>query len=170
MTMTATTLLRALLIALALIGLLIALTACSTVPDSVRQANQDRIAGVGNIVSDLTRSRDRAPQVSVSVSLPEGTFTIPEGGWELAKIEVREDLNLIGTHALAKSDWQISEHVAITGLRVLAPLAGFLGGAYFNNQALKTTVGGMQAVSQSGFNLASDVSAQGPFIFPVPAE
>lgn len=159
--MNTTSTFRTCLWVLAIIGFALAIAGCATVPESVKEANSQRLSQVKDITGDLTAARNAQPQVRADVWLPPGSYNIGGEGFHIARIEVREDLSLIGITALNQTDWQISENVAISALRVVTPLLGFLGGAYFNNESLKTLAGAMTTTSQTAINSAADHTAAG---------
>jgi len=151
--------------ALGIIGFALALGGCKTVPDSVKEANTARLQNVAAITADLTEARNAKPQVRIVLNLPPGDYRVPDTGWELATVEVYEPLTLLGLKALEQTDWQISENVAVTGLRVIAPLLGFGIGQYFTTQQHKQNTGLFHAISAGSFGVASQAVAKEPVIF-----
>jgi hypothetical protein len=66
--------------------------------------------------------------------------------------------------ALNQTDWQISENVAISALRVIAPLTAFLGGQYFTQQMHRDNTRMMTNISAGSFGIASQAVAKEPLI------
>lgn len=148
------------IVAAVLAALILILGGCDTVPESVMEANNQRLEKVEGIVGLLTDARNEKPMVDVAVNLPPGIYEVPDSGWELARIQVHEPMTAIGLASLDNTDWQISENVAITALRVIAPLAGFLGGQYFTNEALKTSAQALTTVGMGNTQLAQSLGSQ----------
>jgi hypothetical protein len=140
------------------------LTGCKTVPDSMQEANTKRLEQVAAVTGQLTEARNEQPQVEVVINLPPGEYRVPESGWELAAIKIYDSLDLIGITALNQTDWQISENVAVTGLRVLAPLIGFLGGQYYTNQMHQGNTRLMSNIAGGSFGVASQSVATPPLV------
>lgn len=124
------------------------LSACATVPESVKEANDNRLNAVREMFADALKAKED-PIADITITLPPGNFTVPEGGWELATIKVREGVDVITLAALDATDWQIPENVAITGLRVLAPLAGFAIGQHYTYLGSKVVAGAMTTAMAS---------------------
>lgn len=138
-----------------LLTLSFVLAGCQTVPESVQEANTKRLEQVSNITQLLADARTAEPQVKIDINLPPGTFNVPEAGWKLATVEVRDSLDMIGVTALHQTDWQISENVAVTVARVGAPLIGFLGGQYFTNQMHSSNTRMMSNIAGGSFGVAT---------------
>lgn len=146
-----------------LLATLILLTGCQTVPESVMDANRQRLEETRMMMSVIMEAQGAKPMVEAIVNLPPGTYEVPEG-FELARVTVHEPITAIALASLDKTDWQISENVAITVTRVLAPLAGFIAGGYFNNQGLKTLTGVVGQVNQTSGSLGSQAIAKEPTV------
>ena len=146
-----------------LLAILIALTGCQTVPESVMDANRQRLEETRMMMQVIMEAQGAKPMVEAIVNLPPGTYEVPEG-WELARVTVHEPVTAIAMAGLGKTDWQISENVAVTAMRVLAPLAGFIAGGYFNQQGLKTLTGVVGQVNQTSGSLGSQAIAKEPTV------
>lgn len=137
---------------------------CKTVPQSVQEANTQRLEQVAKITEHLTSARNAQPQVEVAINLPPGQYEVPEEGWQLATIKIYDSLDLIGMTALNQTDWQISENVAVSALRIVGPLVAFLGGQYYTNQMHQANTRMMSNIAGGSFGVASQSVATTPVI------
>ena len=147
-----------------LLAILIAMTGCQTVPESVMDANRQRLEETRMMMQVIMEAQSAKPMVEAIVNLPPGTYEVPEEGWELARVTVHEPVTAMAMAGLSKTDWQISENVAVTAMRVLTPLAGFIAGGYFNNEGLKTLTGVVGQVNQTSGSLGSQAIAKEPTV------
>jgi len=152
------------IVVLGIVGFALAVGGCATVPQSVQEANTKRLEQVAAITGQLTSARNERPQVEVAINLPPGQYEVPAEGWHLATVQIYDSLDLIGMTDLNQTDWQISENVAISALRVIAPLTAFLGGQYFTQQMHRDNTRMMTNISAGSFGIASQAVAKEPLI------
>jgi hypothetical protein len=141
---------------------MLAMTGCGHT-QHVENTLKQRIDGIRDITVAGIESRERTPDFQLVVTLPPGTYNVPEGGWELVNTTYRTPINtMVETAVKEMGNYGISEPVAITALRVGAPLVGFIAGQYFTNEALKTSLNAVVQMSNGVFDFASTAYTNPP--------
>lgn len=105
--------------------LLVALTGCETIPETVRADREAQRLAYVELLRESLRSRDETPVAQVAINLPPGTYQVPATGWELATVAVHSDPLALGLNVSENMNRiPIPENVAISALRAASPLIG----------------------------------------------
>ena len=140
---------------------------CAQVPKSVQATMESRNAAIMQMQSDLADySADN--QITVEVALPPGNYVVPEGEpFEIATVSIPQDMTIA---ALAAYDtigsFRIPENIVVSGLRAVAPLAGFAIGAWQNVQIHQSNTDMMRSMAGGMFQLNSEFIADPPIVEP----
>lgn len=139
---------------------------CKTVPESVQEARKEQLTQVSGIASNATEAWQAQPMVEVSIKLPPGRyeFEVPEEGWELARTTVREPLRQLLEPILEQTEWQISENVAISALRIIGPVIAFLGGQHYTAQMHQQNTRMVRDISAGSMGVASQAISTPPTV------
>lgn len=143
------------------------LVGCSTVPESAQQVIESKQNAIMEMHTQ-TAEFNSNNQIKVNVKLPPGTYEISDiEGFEIASVSIPQDMTVASLAAYdAIGRINVPENVAISALRVLAPLAGFGIGAWQNTVIHRSNTDMMKSLGNGMFELNSQFIQDPPVVQP----